>query len=105
MSRRRISDRAAAVQLRGPAPAKRESGGMHWDVLDQGFVSRRGGDLAVGPRVVVLPGGEAVCSFMLTAKTATNDFAPALCRSADHGATWSEPRLVWPHLRSRWSLF
>lgn len=83
---------------------------MQWPTLDQGFVIRqspeaRNTDIAIGPRVVVLPGGEAVCSFMFSARTATNDFAPALARSPDGGRTWSAPRLIWPHLRSRWSLF
>src|SRR5437588_10432114 len=83
---------------------------MQWDVVDQGFViqqcaAARGSDITIGPRIVVLPGGEAICSFMFSAKTATNDFVPALCRSSDGGRTWSEPQIVWPHLRSRWSLF
>lgn len=83
---------------------------MSWTIAEQGFVIRqspvaRGTDIAIGPRVVMLPDGEAVCSFMFTAKTATNDFVPALCRSSDGGRTWSEPQLVWPHLRDEWSLF
>lgn len=83
---------------------------MSWDVIDQGFVIQqasgaRATDLAIGPRIVGLPTGDAVCSFMFTAKTATNDFVPALCRSSDGGRTWSVPTLVWPHLRSQWSLF
>ncbi len=83
---------------------------MPWEILQQGFVIKqspvaRGTDIAIGPRIVVLPDGEAVCSFMFSAKTATNDFVPALCRSSDGGRTWSQPQFVWPHLRSRWSLF
>src|SRR5262245_18452038 len=83
---------------------------MTWEILSEGFVVRqspvaRGTDIAIGPRIVVLPSGEAVCSFMFSAKTATNDFVPALCHSDDGGRTWSEPQLVWPQLRSRWSFF
>lgn len=83
---------------------------MRWETLDEGFVCRkslvaRGTDIAVGPRIVVLPSGEVVCSFMETAKTATNDFVPALSRSADGGKTWTEPRRVWPHLSREWSIF
>src|SRR4051794_32712771 len=83
---------------------------MQWEMLEQGFVIRqspgaRNTDIAIGPRIVVLPSGEAICSFTFSAKTATNDFVPALCRSTDQGRTWSEPRLVWPQLRSQWSLF
>src|SRR6516164_3526448 len=87
---------------------------MRFEILDQGFVVRqspvaRGTDLAISPRVVVLPeegkSGEVVCSFMHTAKTATNDFAPLLTRSPDFGFTWTAPCHVWPHLRQQWSLF
>src|SRR4051812_14908402 len=83
---------------------------MTWDILEQGFVVRQhlteySQDIAIGPRVVVLPDGEAICSFMFTAKTATNDFVPALCRSKDYGRTWHEPGLVYPLLGSRWAHF
>lgn len=83
---------------------------MPWEVLEQGFVIQqapvaRGTDIAIGPRLVGLPSGEAVCSFMFSARTATNDFVPALCRSTDQGRNWSGPHLVWPRLRPRWSLF
>jgi hypothetical protein len=87
---------------------------MHFKILDQGFVVQqspvaRATDLAISPRVVLLPGknGEVdvLCSFMHTAKTATNDFVPLLCRSTDWGRSWSAPHRVWPHLRAKWSLF
>lgn len=83
---------------------------MRYDIFDQGFVARhspvaRGTDIAVGPRVALAPGGDVLCSFMRTAKTATNDFVPVISRSRDLGRTWSEPRVIWPHLRERWSLF
>lgn len=83
---------------------------MKWETLADGFVLQtspvaRGTDIAVGPRLTVLPSGEIVCSFMLTAQTATNDFVPVLCRSTDHGATWTEPQPVWPELKSSWSIF
>src|SRR5262249_42233195 len=87
---------------------------MRFEILDQGFVIQqspvaRGTDLAISPRVVVHPDegkpGQVVCSFMHTAKTATNDFVPLLTRSTDFGHTWSTPCHVWPHLRNQWSLF
>lgn len=91
-------------------PSLNWSKAVRFDIIDQGFVIRqspvaRGTDIAIGPRIAVLPGGEAVCSFMFSAKTATNDFAPALCRSTDGGQTWSDPQFVWPQFRSRWSIF
>lgn len=83
---------------------------MRWETLAEGFVLQtspvaRGTDIAVGPRLAVLTSGEIVCSFMLTAKTATNDFVPVLCRSHDNGTTWSDPQPVWPRLQSGWSIF
>ena len=83
---------------------------MQCEILEQGFIRQqspvaRNTDLAISPRMAVLPSGEIVCSFMFTAHTATNDFNPVLTRSTDHGRTWTEPRFVWPHLSSRWSNF
>lgn len=83
---------------------------MRWDVIDQGFVCQksagaRGTDIAIGPRLAATTSGDVVCSFMLSARTATNDFAPVLRRSRDGGRTWSEPQSVWPHLKSEWSIF
>ncbi len=81
-----------------------------WITLDQGFIHQtartaRGTDIAIGPRLAALPSGEVVCSFMFSAKTATNDFVPALCRSTDGGKTWTEPQVVWPDLKTAWSIF
>jgi len=67
---------------------------------DEGAIS-----IAIGPRAVVLPNGELVCSFMRSAKTATNDFMPVLYRSHDLGRSWTDEGPIWPHLRDRWSLF
>src|SRR4051812_1797447 len=83
---------------------------MRYHVLGEGFVSQRppgkGPDaLAVGPRCVELPSGDLLCSFMLTSGLGLNDFTPVLARSSDGGATWQEPTVIWPHLRSRWSMF
>lgn len=83
---------------------------MHWEPLDTGFIRQqspvaRGTDLAISPRLVVLPNGEIICSLMFTSRTATNDFVPALTRSTDHGRTWTEPQIVWPQLSSQWSIF
>ncbi|NUQ64817.1 MAG: exo-alpha-sialidase [Pirellulales bacterium] len=83
---------------------------MRMEILDAGFVaqvsaSERSDSIAIGSRVVVLPNGELLCSFMRSAKTATNDFTPVLHRSCDLGRTWTDEGPVWPHLRDRWSLF
>ncbi len=83
---------------------------MRWETIEQGFVCRksptaRGTDIAIGPRLAVTKAGDVVCSFMLSAKTATNDFVPVLCRSSDGGKTWTEPQRVWPHLSAEWSIF
>jgi hypothetical protein len=63
------------------------------------------GVIAAGPRTVLLPDGEVLCSCMLTAALGTNDFTPVLYRSADGGITWTEQGLIWPQLRERWSIF
>jgi len=42
---------------------------------------------------------------MLTARIATNDFVPGLCRSRDLGQTWTVPTPIWPSLPEKWSLF
>jgi hypothetical protein len=83
---------------------------MHWETIEQGFICQkspvaRGTDIAIGSRVIALPSGELVCSFMYTAKTATNDFVPVLSRSTDGGKTWTEPQRLWPHLHQQWSVF
>jgi hypothetical protein len=83
---------------------------MHWETLEEGFIRQqspvaRGTDIAIGPRLAVLPTGEVICSYMYSAQTATNDFIPALARSKDHGRTWTEPVRVWPQLSSHWSIF
>jgi hypothetical protein len=83
---------------------------MRYHVVGEGFVSRRpsgkGPDaLAVGPRCLQLPGGELLCSFMLTSGLGTNDFTPTLFRSRDGGVTWQEQGEFWAHLRECWSIF
>jgi sialidase-1 len=83
---------------------------MRWDILDQGFVCQtsavaRGTDIAIGPRLAATPSGDVICSFMFSARTATNDFVPVLCRSRDGGRTWSDPQAVWPRLKTEWSIF
>jgi hypothetical protein len=83
---------------------------MPFAVVREGFITRRGaaqgpGAVAVGPRTVLLPGGDVLCSCMLTAGLGTNDFVPVLYRSSDLGTTWTEQGTVWPHLRSAWSIF
>jgi hypothetical protein len=78
-------------------------------LLQTGFITRRDnvrgpGSVAVGPRTVVLPGGDLLCSCMLTAGLGTNDFVPVLFRSGDLATTWVDQGPVWPHLQSAWSI-
>jgi hypothetical protein len=81
---------------------------MRLAIVREGFVTRcatNGGPVAVGPRAVLLAGGDLLCSCMLTAGLGINDFVPVLYRSSDLGETWVEQGPVWPHLRSAWSIF
>lgn len=61
--------------------------------------------VAVGPRCVVTDSGHLVCVFELQSALGVNDFVPVITESVDDGATWSEPRLVWPHLENTYSVF
>ena len=66
---------------------------MRFATVDEGFVvqtspAAEGASVAVGPRTVVLPGGDLLCSYMLTISLTVNDFVPMLARSTDLGATW-----------------
>jgi len=82
---------------------------VHFQVLDQGFVSRRpdGGPTAVaaGPRCALADRGEIVCTYMVQEALGRNDFKPFLSRSADQGRTWTEKGPIWPHLQERFSIF
>lgn len=77
--------------------------------VSEGFIHRRRPSdpmpIAVGSRLANLGGGKLLCSFMLQSKVGVNDFTPVLCESNDDGKTWSEPRIVWPHLANKQSLF
>jgi hypothetical protein len=83
---------------------------MRFVTLREGFVTERSADpgpgaVAAGPRTVVLPNGEVLCSCMLTSKLTTNDFVTMLYRSADGGVTWAEQGPLWPDWKDRWSSF
>src|SRR5262249_44922832 len=83
---------------------------MRLVTLREGFVTQqtatRGpGAIAVGPRAVVLPSGEILCSCGLASALGTNDFVPVLFRSADAGPTWTGKGPVWPSLQAQWSIF
>lgn len=81
---------------------------MRFETIARGFVSRRDPDgpqpVAAGSRCALARQGDVVCTFMVQSKLGINDFVPVLARSADGGITWSEPRPIWPHLASRYSL-
>lgn len=61
--------------------------------------------IAVGPRLALLSDESVLCSWVQNSATGVNDFVPMLARSFDGGVHWSESKPVWPHLRSRWSIF
>ena len=60
-------------------------------------------EVAINPRCAVLPHGEIVCSFMRQSAFGINDFKPQIVFSTDGGRTWTEPRVIWPHLVDRLS--
>ncbi|MGE0608280.1 MAG: sialidase family protein [Pirellulales bacterium] len=79
--------------------------------LDSGFIAQNPARddaayyMAVGPRVVALPNGDVVCSYMRTRQTATNDFVPCLARSTDGGKSWDATGPIWPETIDRLSIF
>src|ERR1051325_3027802 len=80
-----------------------------FEKIAEGFVSMRqpGTPTAIagGPRCAVTREKEIICTFMAQSKLGINDFKPMLARSRNGGTTWTEPRLLWPHLESSSSLF
>lgn len=80
-----------------------------FEVIDEGFVSRREPGsptaIAAGPRCVVTPSGEILCSFMAQSTLGRNDFVSLLTRSSDSGRSWSDPSDLFPSLITRMSLF
>ena len=61
--------------------------------------------VAAGARCVRTRRGDLLCSFMVQSALGVNNFAVMLAESSDNGETWQEPRVVWPHLAQRQSLF
>lgn len=82
---------------------------MSYQVLASGFVSARRPStptsVTAGPRCALRPDGSILCTFLAQAALGLNDFKPMLCRSTDGGLTWSEPRLLFPALAERYSIF
>lgn len=82
---------------------------MKYRIVSEGFVTQRqpgtAFSVAAGSRCVSLGDGKLICSFMGQAKIGLNDFKPMLTRSQDHGATWTEPRIIWPELQEQLSIF
>jgi hypothetical protein len=83
---------------------------VRFEPVAEGFVTRCAADqgrrsIAVGPRIVALPGGDLLCSCMFTSALGTNDFLPVLYRSTDLGETWQEQGPIWPTLQDHWSFF
>ena len=97
------------LQLHGQAPWKRPHEALEMFVtISAGFVNRRElgavKPVAGGPRCVVLPDGQILCTFVVTSALGVNDFVPVIVRSSDSGATWSAPDAIFPHLAEKASL-
>jgi hypothetical protein len=82
---------------------------MSYTKLSEGFVTHRPEmgptSVAAGSRAVELPGGDWLCSCMLSSGLGINDFKPYLFRSRDQGGSWQDLGPVWPHLVDHWSIF
>ena len=80
-----------------------------FETISEGFVNRRPPEsalpVAAGPRLAVTAAGEVLCTFMVQSALGINDFVPVLTRSADLGATWTEPVPLFPALQGAVSLF
>ncbi|MBL9214006.1 MAG: exo-alpha-sialidase [Opitutaceae bacterium] len=82
---------------------------MKYTPIAEGFVTQRQPGTptsqTAGSRCVARATGELACSFMAQAGSGLNDFKPMISWSQDQGLTWSEPRLIWPALQDRCSIF
>ncbi len=81
---------------------------MAYQTVSEGFLWQRPNKdalVAAGARLAGLPSGKIVCSFMQQSKIGINDFVPVLSESSDNGMTWSAPKVIWPHLTAKWSIF
>ena len=71
---------------------------MQYEILGEGLIAQRaaGGPdpVACGPRAVVTPRGELLCSYNVQSALGINDFKPMLSRSTDGGLTWREQGLI-----------
>jgi hypothetical protein len=78
-------------------------------ILRKGFVSARepgtSTAVAAGSRCAVTNDGKVICTFVAQSALAVNDFVPMQAFSGNGGETWQEPRLIWPHLQDRFSIF
>ena len=98
-STEQYSSQAAASS---PSPPLEERVGRGGPLMFQPLIPRHW-----SPPALAAPqtSGDVLCSFMVQSKLGVNDFVPMLARSRDNGASWTEPRPVWPQLASRRSLF
>src|SRR5262249_27250202 len=83
---------------------------MRFTPLREGFITRLSatkgpGSIVAGPRTVLLPDGDLLCSGAMSSGLGANDFTPMLYRSTDGGDSWEEQGVIWPHLQARWSIF
>jgi hypothetical protein len=58
-----------------------------------------------GPRCVSDGQGRLFCSYMAQSKLGINDFVPTFTRSDDGGKSWAAPRVIWPELVGKYSIF
>ena len=79
---------------------------MNLFTMQDGWIAQlQPGSVAVGPRCATLNNGNVICTFMVQSAVGINDLTPMQTSSSDGGCTWEKPRLIWPHLRDRFSLF
>lgn len=82
---------------------------MSYTILEKGAICRMAAGTAfsavAGPRLALCPSGEIVCSFVAQTALGINDFKPMMARSSDGGASWTDPRPMWPELFGRYSVF
>ncbi len=80
-----------------------------FETISEGFVytcvAGSATAVAAGPRIVMLPTGEILCTFMAQSKLGINDFIPLLARSVDGGQSWSAAQPIFPELTRSHSLF
>src|SRR5687768_11303408 len=61
--------------------------------------------VTAGSRCAVARDGSLVCVYSSQSKLGINDFVPMITRSDENVRKWSPPRMIWPELAGRYSVF